>query len=346
MKHLTLLLFFPLLIYTNLLTAQSVGEQYDNFVNKAELSIVDGNYKQALEKYNEAFTETGIKFGIDLYNAAVCAHKENDKEQFFLFANRLADKGVGAKLFERKVFEDYRGSRAFLKIKLKAEKVMQKSLKENRQYLSRLDEFRKQDSVYNKLRLTKYRDSWELPDTLEVLFRNNAINLFNYIEKNGYYSENKLGFDTVLGDCKDDFKLPSVVFLHYLEMGKDRSLQNQIKEMYISGMKNGEIKPVFLTHDIEMGNRVFNDIGNYVFNVFECEIYRLREIPELDKVNKSREMYLQGSLDDYKKKLVFRYCCNNDFEFRYSIIGTPLSKEDYFYTASDVIGKVKDCSVE
>ncbi|MUV05091.1 hypothetical protein GN157_15340 [Flavobacterium rakeshii] len=346
MIRLTLFLFFTILIFTNALTAQSVGEQYNNFVNEAELSIVDGDYKQALEKYSKAFTETGIEFNIDLYNAAVCAHKQNNKEQFFLFADRLADKGVGAELFERKVFEGYSGSRIFLKIKQKAKKVRQKSFKANRQYLSDLDEFRKKDSAYNKLRLTKYRDSWELPDTLEVLFRNNTINLFNYVKKNGYYSEKKLGVAVTIGGYKDDFKLPLNVFLHYLEMGKDKSLKNEIKEMYISGMKNGEIKPSFLTHYIEMGNNVFNGIGNYVFKIFECGIYRLREIPELDKTNNSREMYLQGSLDDYEKKLVFAYCCNNDFEFHYSIIGSPVSKEDYFYKASDIIGKVKDCSVE
>ena len=199
MKHLTLFLFFTFSLFhfftfslfTNALTAQSIGEQYNNFVNEAELSIIDGDYKRALVKYNKGFAETGIEFNIDLYNAAVCAHKENNKEQFFLFADRLADKGVGAELFERKVFEDYSGSRAFLKIKQKAKKVRQKNLKANRKYFSDLDEFRKKDSVYNKLRLTKYRDSWELPDTLEVLFRSNTINLFNYIKKNGYYSEKK-----------------------------------------------------------------------------------------------------------------------------------------------------------
>ncbi|RYJ41221.1 hypothetical protein [Flavobacterium beibuense] len=343
MKHLTLFLFFTLSIFTNGLTAQSIGEQYNNFVNEAELNITDGNYKQALVKYNQAFTATGVEFGIDLYNAAVCAHKENNKEQFLLFADRLADKGVDAKLFERKVFEDYNDSRAFLKIKQKAKKVREKNLNANRQYLSDLDEFRKLDSVYNKLRLTKYRDSWEVPDTLEVLFRNNTINLINYIKKNGYYSEKKLRATiTLVGDVN----LPSVVFLHYLEMGKDRSLQNEIKEMYISSMKSGEIKPGFLTHYIELGDRVFNNIGNYAFKIFECEIYRLREMPEPDKVNKNREMYLQGSLDDYEKKLVFAYCCNNDFEFHYSIIGSPVSKEDYFYKASDIVGKVKDCSME
>jgi len=346
MKHLTLLLIFTFSIFTNALTAQSVGERYNNFVNEAELSIADGNYKEALAKYNQAFTETGIEFVIDLYNVAVCANKEKNKDQFFLFAERLADKGVGTKLFERKVFEDYSGSRAFLKIKQKAEKVRQKNFKANRQYLSDLDEFRKKDSVYNKLRLTKYRESWVLPDTLEVLFRNNTINLFNYIKKNGYYSEKKLGVAITLDNGLDDFKLPSDVFLHYLEMGKDKSLKNEIKEMYISGMKRGEIKPCFLTHYIEMGNRVFNDIGNYAFKIFECEIYRLREIPELDKINKNRRMYLQGSLYDYEKKLVFAYCCNNDFEFHYSIIGSPVSKEDYFYTASDIVGKVKDCSMK
>lgn len=343
MKHLTLFLIFILSSFTNALTAQSIGEQYNNFVNEAELSITNGNYKQALVKYNQAFTATGVEFGIDLYNAAVCAHKKNNKEQFLLFADRLADKGVDVSLFERKIFEDYSDSRAFLKIKQKAKKVKQKSLKKNSQYLSDLNEFRKKDSVYNKLRLTKYRGSWELPDTLEVLFRNNTINLLNYIKKNGYYSEKKLRATiTLVGDVN----LPSVVFLHYLEMGKDRSLQNEIKEMYIGGMKSGEIKPGLLTHYIELGDRVFNNIGNYAFKIFECEIYRLREIPELDKVNRNREMCLQGSLNDYEKKLVFAYCCNTDFEFHYSLIGSPVSKEDYFYKASDVVGNVKDCSVE
>ena len=66
-------------------------------------------------------------------------------------------------------------------------------------------------------------------------------------------------------------------------------------------------------------------------------------MPNLDQVNRNREMYLQGNLDDFEKKLVYKYCHNTDFEFRYSLIGSPASKEDYFYTASNVIGGVKDC---
>ena len=161
MKHLTCIFYIIAFLLANIMNAQdSAGRQYNNSINDAELCITKSKYDEALKHYNEAFTSTGIEFGIDLYNAAVCAKKEKNTKQLFLFAAKLAEKGVGTKFFERKIFKDYMYDKSFQKIINKAEEVKYKKLKANARYMKDLDEFIKLDSTDNKLRLTEYKDSW------------------------------------------------------------------------------------------------------------------------------------------------------------------------------------------
>jgi hypothetical protein len=344
MKYLTRFLFLVTFSFINHLTAQSLGEHYNNLVNEAELNITQGDYKKALNKYNEAYT-AGVGFGVDLYNAAVCAHKEKNTKQVLAFADKLADKGVGAKFFKRKVFESYISDTAFRKVIHKAEKVRKEKMQANSKYLAGLNEFGKRDSTYNRLRLTKYHDEWQLPDTLENLFRDNTRNMLDYIKKNGFYSEEKLGINIASDTLFRETRRPDIVFLHYLEMGRDKNLLDEIKDIYINKMMSGDIKPSFLAGIIALSNQVFGETGGYIFNIFECQIYKLREVPDFDEINRRRKTYLQLSLDDFEKKLVFKYCCNSYFDFHYTLINHPVSKEDYFYSNSDVIGNVKDCKL-
>ncbi len=68
--------------------------KYNRLVNKAELSVVDSNYTEALNFYQTAFSELEYPFTIDYYNALLCATFTGDYDLSFEYMYRLVDKGI------------------------------------------------------------------------------------------------------------------------------------------------------------------------------------------------------------------------------------------------------------
>ena len=336
---------FMLLTYFSLLpaVAQPKGEVYNSYVNNAELYITDGQYQQALSQYEQAF-ETGTAFTADLYNAAVCAIKLNSKDKILKLADKLADKGVGESFFDKNIFKEYLKNQSFKKICAKAEKVKQQYNKTNKTYTEKLEEFVALDRGYNKLRLTKYSEHYgAIPDTLEMLFRTNTRNLFNYVKEHGFYTEEKIGAsvvnDTIVSIAHD----ADVVFLHYLEMGNDQQLLHHIKNLYVNNLKEGRIPPSHISSIVRMTEHIFGDVGEYAYKIYHCKLYKMNKLPEPEKVARNRKQYLLGSIDDYGQKLAYRYSENKDFIFNYALIGGYID-EEFLKNSYTVLAEIADCN--
>ncbi len=343
MKCFKCISLFITLLSVTLLNAQDAGRTYHDYINTAELSITEDDYKTALMQYNEAFVTTGVSFTADLYNAAVCAVKLNKRDEVLKFADKLAEKGVGEHFFNKNIFKEYRSDKAFKKITAKAEEVEQRYEKNNKAYSEKLKEFVTLDDGYNKLRLKKYSEYYEVPDTLETLFRTNTQNLFDYIKKNGFYTEEKIGAsvvsDTIVRVAHD----ADVVFLHYLEMGKDRNLLQDIKNLYVSNLNGGKIPPSHISSIVRMTEHIFGDVGEYAYKIYQCKLYKMNKLPEPEKVAKYRQEYLFDSIDDYGRKLAFVYERNKDFIFNYHLIVGGYIDEEFLYSSYSVIAKIADC---
>ena len=343
MKYFKCIYFFIALLSVTLLNAQDVGRTYHDYINTAELSITEDDYKTALMQYNKAFVTTGVSFTADLYNAAVCAVKLNNRDEVLKFADKLAEKGVGSHFFTKNIFKAYRSDKAFKKITAKAEEAKQHYEKANKAYAEKLKEFATLDDGYNKLRLTKYSEYYEaLPDTLQMLFRTNTQNLFNYIKKNGFYTEEKIGASVVSDTIVKVAHKADIVFLHYLEMGKDRKLLQDIKNLYVSNLNEGKIPPSHISSIVRMTEHIFGDVGGYAYKIYQCKLYKMNKLPEPEKVAKYRQKYLFDSIDDYGRKLAFVYERNKDFIFNYHLIKGYID-EEFLYRSYSVIAKITNC---
>jgi tetratricopeptide (TPR) repeat protein len=336
------LLFIVLLPCYNL-TAQPPGYIYNSYINKAEIFITEGNYTEALKTYEAAFATTKINFAVDIYNACVCASKLKNTAKLLALSDKLAAKGVGEKFFSKHIFKDYSATADFKKIAAKAQKTKNENTFANKKYNEGLKEFIKLDSIYNKLRLTNYSDSYNLPDTLHTLFAKNTRNLVNYIAANGYYSESKTGAGTSNDTIIKYMAKPDIVFLHYLEMGSDTQLIADIKKMLLDNLNNGITKPYHMSAIIELADGVFDDVGSFVFNIYNCKLYRQKETENIAVINQNRGKYCMDTIANLEKKLVFRYSRTTDFDFRYTVIKAPVHDENYFLSLFSEVSEVINC---
>lgn len=336
----TVLLFTLFII--SVTQAQTIGQNYKRLTNLAELSITEARYGDALRQYNKAFKLAD--FSVDLYNAAACAVKLNEIKTVYSYSRKLAKKGVGEKFFGKKIFSPYKNDPTFIKIMKLAEQTKQKNAKVNATYYKQIQEFVTLDSTYNRLRLTKYRELDHNPDTLENLFRINTQNIMAFIKENGFYSEEKMGArmgnDTIIAYMSKG----DIILLHYLEMGRDRQLTNEIKAMLLSNLSNGTTAHYNVSQIMEMTDTVFGDTGMWLFNITLCKLYRKKEIEQLAEISQTRSNCFLENLTDLEKKLIFKYGTRNNFDFRYNINPSPIPDKEFFYSTFKEVVAVHDCN--
>lgn len=324
-------------------SAQSTGHTYNTYINKAEISITEGKYAEAMKQYDEAFTTTKIDFAVDIYNACVCAAKLKNISKVLMLADMLAYKGVGEKFFTKNIFKSYIANPAFKKIIEKAEGVKEQKALVNKEYTEKLTAFFTLDTMYNGIRIKKYYHLHELPDTLQKLNQANIKNMISLIESEGFYTEDKLGADIVADTIIRSMRRFDITVLHYLEMGNDKTVIEKLKNILLDNLNNGGIKHYHLADLIAMSYRIFDDIGIWTFKKNDCKVYKLTTIPEPDKIKNARELYCMCNLADLEKLLIYKYSVDSDFDFRYSAMTQQISDPDFFYSAFHEIATIKNC---
>lgn len=325
------------------ISAQSIGHTYNNYINKAELSITDGNYADALQQYETAFTDTKTEFVVDLYNACVCAAKLKNTAKVLAYADKLAAKGVGEKFFTKNIFRSYAGDAEFKKIAAKAEQVKTEKALANKKYTDKLTEFFSLDTTYNAIRIRKYYHLHELPDTLQKLNQANMKNMLNFIKKEGFYSEEKLGADIGNDTVIRTMKKFDIMVLHYLEMGNDKTLIEETKNILLDNLDKGKIRSYHVNAMITMTTGIFGDTGEWAFKIYDCKIYRKTTIDWQDKIDHYRNLYCMNSMNDFEKIISYKYGADSDFDFKYYLVKSPVSDMEFFISAFNEIAKIKNC---
>lgn len=90
--------------------------KYNTLVNRAENSILEKDYALALIEYNNLSSEFNNLYGKDIYNALICANKEKNWEQVFLWAKLFLSKGAEINFFNQKKFEELKKTNHWKKI--------------------------------------------------------------------------------------------------------------------------------------------------------------------------------------------------------------------------------------
>ncbi len=276
---------------------------YYSYVNKAELAIVDSNYKEALAYYQKAFNKASIE-GKDVYNAFVLTALLNDTFLASRYLEILAVCGL------KKEFISYdmahigrRGLFENISYSYDADRQYRWDNDEKLRYFSMaLDSIENRDQAIRQL--TENKDSIRQVDIA------NEKELKKLIDEKGFPDFNKVGyFPNITSPQK-----PNAIW--YIVWHR-RPMQTAIDEILKKQVLLGGFRPDYYAELLMVRDE---DYYNMLFTTREMSAARLEEI------NKRRaEIYLEN-MDDYLKKLKYQFRHPTPFYFYNNFVVTLNNK--------------------
>jgi len=279
---------------------------YYPFINRAELSIIDGNYQKALLSYDTAFVNVSKPFARDYVNALVCAIKTGDKKKGFRFCDSLIAKGVSEKFFLeygslRPLWESPEWENFIKEYQSKSKKFSINKDTVLKNIILKLNErdqeFRSKPGSYRAYR-----------DTINKIDSENVAIIRNIIRLKGFPNENMVG----IVDPTTIFVPGYIVFHHYCQsLSIKKEGKYNFKDDFIKAVKEGKLDPHRFAFFLSLQNERSLLLGGW--GVSKCKV-GTRESkllgdkysPEKKKlINETRPLYGLESLEDYYKKVVF-----------------------------------------
>lgn len=293
------------LLLCHITPAKAAVSFYNQLIDKAEMSLIGGNYKIALLCYDSAFAVKQNPFAQDLYNAGLCALAVKQHDKAFSLCFQLAAKGTGAALFLKKAayapLKREKKWASLITYAIKAKKTIQEQNKTANNFLNglyaindtipRWDRKPDMNSKTDKIRL-KISDSL----TQQLLF---------FVQKNGYLSEEITGVHMLNDTTLDPQpRFAQIIRKRWLliNSGADPFFKIVLSKY---GVQQELLKPdVYLDMTL-----VASDTKNAALRSFYlwygCSVYAKKSIKK-EEVERFRETSGACNLSDYLKKFVFR----------------------------------------
>jgi hypothetical protein len=327
MKHLTIIFFFLLTIFS----AKSQNPEanylkvYHPVINIAEKSVMDNNYKAALEAYQKAFAAVPKAFMKDYFNAAVCATYLGDATNTYKYLLEVANKGISLDFIKDET--------AFIGIQ------QDPNWREfEKQYLAKKRDFDSKisKSIKDKLNRIVERSNWfrskngeVSADSLKKIDAQNATELDYLIARYGFPDEEMLG-------CGEG-GMPIVQYPFYT-IFRQQAPDNQtinFSNVILEAMRKGKISPHVATHIMANMNGTDAFFARHVFKLTtDDEILIMKNKPFSQKMEKwvyrkltpDEELNFNAlrlangleSMSDYRKKIAFSLK-DNRFLFPYKV---------------------------
>lgn len=225
------------LLFTSL-KAQG-NPQYNLVVNKAENLILDNKCNEALENYNKLKNEFNYIYAKDIYNAMICANRQKNWEQTFVWAKLFLSKASVKEFFNQKKFEEFRKTKYWKKIlKLDIKDKVNITLKKKIDSLVNIDQ--------GKFVLLKEKD---VPDIYNITADIDKI-LFKLDKEYGGISEDNVGLNITNDTVFSFLPVYDVLLRHSYQSKKGNSYfdyqknNNAIeKDMFFSNI-DFELQPI------------------------------------------------------------------------------------------------------
>jgi hypothetical protein len=326
MRFLVVLVLCSITFFSSAQEVNFVKAYYPS-INKAEMYVVEGNYKDAFDNYQQAFAAVPRGFMKDYFNAAVCATYLGDASNTYKYLLEVASKGISLDFIKSET--------AFMGIQQDA------NWREfEKQYLAKKREFDQKINKNVKDKLTKIveRDQWfrvrdaqAFADTIKKVDSQNASELDYIFDRYGFPDENMIG-------CGEG-GMPIIQYPFYTVIRR-QTPENQtvnFSNYLLTAIRQGKISPHSATHIMATinGNDVF--FARHVFKIMTDESLAMQDKPFAPKLNKwvfrqidkedeqrINELRLQNGMEtlaDYRKKILFSMN-DNRFLFPYrSYIG-------------------------
>lgn len=233
-----LLLVFTIAI-SNFLFANTVSD-YFSLTNEAELLICKEQSELALEHYDKAFKLNIEPFGKDVYNAWICAYKQNDTVRFTAYSKILIKRGAFLHDFTHEnLLNQVPGgpkvdkfSTIWRELKLKIPKSTDSLFRAD------LQAIRDADQPPRKYFIEKCKGQYNIcgRDSLNIFDSLNVLRLKKLILEKGFPAESKVGFES---DFPANSPFFDIILLH------DRSWTNRhtLDTLLYNKIKTGEFHP-------------------------------------------------------------------------------------------------------
>lgn len=281
-------------------------KKYHNYVNKAELSTLDGNIMLASAYYDTCFSMPVTHFAQDIYNASICALENGDYRKSVKYCLRLVETGCKKEFFLKKAYN---------------------GLRSNKSYWNHFqNEYEKHRGLYNKnvdtLLLGKLKKMvladqnyfCEMPKRLknnyflDSLFQNDQYlsnQLSVLFERYGYISEELIGAN-VVDTTLSIYPVYNVLIRHHYQL-KQYELTNILKR----AVYEGKLKPDIFCNWYSFEKRPVG-YGDELFILkYKCNLYEARRSGVRELIEKNRKQMWLSPLDDLKKKIIYRSSVDN-----------------------------------
>jgi len=219
-----------------------------NFINKAEMAIVDSNYVLAIALYDSAFALKQAPFGSDLYNAAVCASLTKQYEKTFFYFKEILDKGYKIrKLQEKLFFADFFNSSYGEKLNNYSQNLV---LNHNIKLRNQLDSMLYMDQKFRRMVSNPYE---VYSDTIDKIDESNARYLLQIINHYGFPGEDIIGLDTIL------ISQPYyILILHTQQRHSTKETKLEFTDVLFEALYDGSIRPHTAAFLIESSGKSFS----------------------------------------------------------------------------------------
>lgn len=274
MKTTSWILLFLLFATITPASFANKNTEYLHLIYAAEEEIMLDNYKQALQRYNEAFDLKKEKiFAEDIYNALTCALIIKDQTQSRKLLNQLAKSGVGEAFINTKFGSKFAFDKSYFEAQCKIAKKVKRNFEQQNQKLSAIiDKLEKEDQYFHTLWAdyiqTKKIDFAKIEEdsmytAMSIADKRISKELKKIYDNGNTLSEFQLGAFTHSDTSLDNKGKAYIIIMHnYQGVKTADTLFNPILKQQI---ENGDIKPlVFTLMSDANNNKLKKDYGNTV----------------------------------------------------------------------------------
>jgi tetratricopeptide (TPR) repeat protein len=327
-------------------------KRYNYFVNLAEISIIDGDYNEAVQKYNEAFSPEVYTFAVDKYNAAICHVLMENYEQAYSLLKEILQKGYSiSNLKNKTIFDSFFLSQWGLKLIDSSRNIV---FTFNEDLRKTLDSLFYMDQLFRKNR--EFGDPYDFfEDTINSIDDSNRIVLEAIIDKHGFPGEQVIGLSE---SCL--IQQPYSIILRHLQQistGRRRGEVTNVSPLIIDAYHSGRMPLHEASALLELAQRDFGTFSAALVKVFYIPPGgNPFPVPEEEKtkkewsflnlgeeelaINEVRIEFGLETIEDFRKKLVFRLD-NGTFNFKKIRGGkntlTTMNKEQYDHVNKNLI---------
>lgn len=266
---------------------------YYPLIRKAEISITNHAYREALQFYKQAFSEINHSFAIDYYNATLCELQLQAYSKAGKYAGKLMDKGVDTLFFQSPVFEALRTHK-------KWDKQLQTYPAIRAKYISRIDTSlykeivsmveNTQSSRRRKDDYSSYREEIRRADSA------NMSRIKQIIAQFGYPDENLIGIHD-----NNFFASPlSVIILrHHYQNG-----YTDLPDILLEQVKRGKLSAREYAQYEDINLATYKD--TYFTKLDTSIIIEQKLVKEtINWINQKRISIGLEPLDEWKRKILF-----------------------------------------